>query len=128
VRACKLASRRSPRERPLGTTRERSVRPRIAQMRPTALGSNLALVRRTNNLCNRGGPDHHVEEIWSPDAVFDEAPEMPDTECTVASTRLPAACGNWARPPATSDHGVLAPVWRRLRARGVCHEHQGRRH
>jgi hypothetical protein len=41
--------------------------------------ANLGLVRRTYELWNRGGPDQLVEEIWPPDVVFHESPEMPDT-------------------------------------------------
>jgi ketosteroid isomerase-like protein len=40
--------------------------------------ANLALVRRTYELWNRGGPASLVEHIWPPDVVFHETPEMPD--------------------------------------------------
>ena len=41
--------------------------------------ANLALVRRTYELWNIGGPEPLVEHIWPPDVVFHETPEMPDT-------------------------------------------------
>jgi ketosteroid isomerase-like protein len=41
--------------------------------------ANLALVRRTYELWNTGGPERLVEHIWPPDVVFYETPEMPDT-------------------------------------------------
>jgi len=41
--------------------------------------ANLALVRRTYELWNTGGAEPLVEEIWQPDVVFYETPEMPDT-------------------------------------------------
>ena len=40
---------------------------------------NLALVRRVYELWNVGGPARLAEEIWPPDVVFYETPEMPDT-------------------------------------------------
>jgi ketosteroid isomerase-like protein len=40
--------------------------------------SNLALVRHTYDLWNRGGPAPLVQQIWPPDVVFHESPEMPD--------------------------------------------------
>jgi ketosteroid isomerase-like protein len=40
--------------------------------------SNLALVRHTYELWNRGGPAPLVQQIWPPDVVFHETPEMPD--------------------------------------------------
>ena len=43
-----------------------------------ATDSNLALVRRTYELWNRGGPGPLVKEIWPRDVVFYEEPEMPD--------------------------------------------------
>src|SRR5436190_24370111 len=42
--------------------------------------ANLALVRRTYELWNRGGPEPLVEHVWSSDIVFHESPEMPDTD------------------------------------------------
>jgi len=48
-------------------------------MRSPAVDSNLALVRRTYELWNSGGPEPLVEEIWPSDVVFHETPEMPDT-------------------------------------------------
>jgi ketosteroid isomerase-like protein len=47
-------------------------------VRPT-VDANLALVRRTYELWNSGGPEPLVEQIWRPDVVFYETPEMPDT-------------------------------------------------
>jgi ketosteroid isomerase-like protein len=41
--------------------------------------ANLALVRRTYELWNRGGPEPLVEHVWPEDVVFHESPEMPDT-------------------------------------------------
>jgi ketosteroid isomerase-like protein len=41
--------------------------------------SNLALVRHTYELWNRAGPAPLVQQIWPPDVVFHEMPEMPDT-------------------------------------------------
>jgi ketosteroid isomerase-like protein len=41
--------------------------------------SNLALVRHTYDLWNRAGPAPLVQQIWPPDVVFHETPEMPDT-------------------------------------------------
>jgi ketosteroid isomerase-like protein len=46
-------------------------------MRP-AVNANLALVRHTYDLWNRGGPAPLVQQIWPPDVVFHETPEMPD--------------------------------------------------
>ena len=45
----------------------------------TTVEANLALVRRTYELWNLGGPDPLVEQIWPADVVFHESPEMPDT-------------------------------------------------
>ncbi len=47
-------------------------------MRKT-VDANLALVRRTYELWNIGGPEPLVGHIWPPDVVFYETPEMPDT-------------------------------------------------
>ena len=44
-----------------------------------AADANLALVRRTYELWNIGGAEPLVEQIWPPDVVFYETPEMPDT-------------------------------------------------
>jgi ketosteroid isomerase-like protein len=41
--------------------------------------ANLALVRRTYELWNIGGPEPLVGHIWPADVVFYETPEMPDT-------------------------------------------------
>jgi ketosteroid isomerase-like protein len=41
--------------------------------------ANLALVRRTYELWNRGGPELLVDRVWPADVVFHEAAEMPDT-------------------------------------------------
>ena len=46
-------------------------------MSPT-VEANLALVRRTYELWNRGGPEPLVEQIWPADVVFHESPELPD--------------------------------------------------
>ena len=46
---------------------------------PTTIDANLALVRRTYELWNLGGPEPLVAHIWPPDVVFYETPEMPDT-------------------------------------------------
>jgi len=43
-----------------------------------AIDANLALVRSTYELWNRGGPAALVEQIWPRDVVFHETPEMPD--------------------------------------------------
>jgi ketosteroid isomerase-like protein len=44
----------------------------------TTVEANLALVRRTYELWNLGGPDPLVEQIWPADVVFHETPELPD--------------------------------------------------
>jgi ketosteroid isomerase-like protein len=46
---------------------------------PPSVQANLALVRRTYELWNRGGPEALVEHVWPADVVFHESPEMPDT-------------------------------------------------
>jgi ketosteroid isomerase-like protein len=45
---------------------------------PPTVEANLALVRRTYELWNRGGPEPLVEQIWPADVVFHESPELPD--------------------------------------------------
>jgi ketosteroid isomerase-like protein len=49
------------------------------QMLSPASDANIALVRRTYELWNCGGAEPLVEQIWPPDVVFYETPEMPDT-------------------------------------------------
>jgi ketosteroid isomerase-like protein len=44
-----------------------------------AADANIELVRRTYELWNAGGAQPLVEQIWPPDIVFYETPEMPDT-------------------------------------------------
>lgn len=40
--------------------------------------ANIALVRRTYELWNLGGPEALVEQVWPADVVFHETPELPD--------------------------------------------------
>jgi ketosteroid isomerase-like protein len=95
-------------------------------VRPT-VDANLALVRRTYELWNIGGPEPLVEQIWVPDVVFYETVELPDAgvyrgaEAVAARMReLVEAAGHFQMTVRTLEgHGEYVLAVCELKARGA---------